>query len=152
MSKNLGICCFAAFFILIGVIPPVAVSIASLVIASEHRHESCDDGAVMSLSVWLIVYGSVTLAITFFSLILVGLGILMESKGAFLVIFITTILSSLWIIAWNIVGAVSLFRDSMDCLDDAKPVWIMTLVVLILQWLSLIYNCCCSGKNRMNDD
>ena len=58
-------------------------------------------------------------------------------------IYILIILGiSIFSFAWNIIGAVVLFRDSMDCLEKNNPIWVMTFAYLILQWFVMLVNCC----------
>lgn len=61
-------------------------------------------------------------------------------------IYILSIFSTIW----HIIGAVTLFRDSMECLETDRPLWIIMLVCLILYWNSLIIGCYieCTHKKR----
>jgi hypothetical protein len=44
-------------------------------------------------------------------------------------------------VAWNIVGAVALFRDGMDCQSLAYPLWAMALACLIVTWANMFISC-----------
>lgn len=148
MSAGVGIfVCIVVTFI---IIPGVALSIASLIVAVNNQDATCDDNSFISLSTWLIVFASVNFGILF-AIVIAGVACI-SSKGAGIAIYIITIIvSTLWTIAWNIVGAVALFRDSMDCLDQTSSIWGMTLAVLILQWISIFQNCCTGGGAKSVD-
>lgn len=135
------------------IVASLAPAVAALVIGSMNKDIECDDEAFISLSDWLITYGSVNLGITVF-LILSFVGVVVGASNRSLLgvftggVFVMsiTVLSLMWVVSWNIVGAVLLFKHSMDCIDACKPVWIMTCVALALQWISLLTSCKCSVK------
>jgi hypothetical protein len=118
----------------------LAFSIASIVIGSQYMNSLCDMHTFIRLSTWLIVYGSVNLV-----------GVLCATT---VVIFLVTehylalgfnigylVLLGLFNLAWNIVGAVALFRDSMSCQSNSYSIWAMTLAVLIIQWIGMLVSC-----------
>lgn len=128
------------------VVPAIALSIASFVIAADNKDTTCD-GSMMPLPTWLNVYGGVSLSMVI--LLIVSLVMLfMEHASAMIGYIVLTILYQLFTLAWNVTGAVALFRDSMDCKEEAKSLWVMTLIVLIFQWLGFIQACC----TRRSDD
>lgn len=149
----------------IGFIPNFAMSVASFVIAGQSTNITCD-GSMMPLPIWLNVNAAVTMAfctiiIIFIIALLVSVFKLMENDSddemvvgiiaSFMLIFyVTIVIFTFFLLAWNIVGAVSLFRDSMDCLNQAKPLWAMVLACLIFQWISMFTNWC-SGKSKKKE-
>lgn len=129
----------------------LAFPIASYVIAFENYDAVCSQEALIPLPKWLIINGSVDFAYTiYFVLYLITLLIFRDNTGVVSGIsFMSGILAliySMWLIAWNVVGGVSLFRDSMECLynhhgEGNTSLWAMTLAMLIWQWMGLIRNC-----------
>ena len=104
---------------------------------------------LMTLSTWLYVTASTGLAfcvvgVTIVLVACITLMISTEDGGLITVgvmalfYFIIMIVFSLFVLAWNIVGAVVLFRDNENCLSSNPPVWAMTLANLIIMWLSLL--------------
>ena len=128
---------------------PLAFSIASLVIGSQNMNTTCDHSATsfLSLSTWLIVYGSLTLV--FVVMAAVSISLLITGHASFFITYaFTAILGGLFMFAWNIVGAVSLFRDSPTCQSLAYSMWAMTLAVLIFQWVGMFVSCFTSTKSK----
>ena len=127
---------------------PLAFSIASVVIGAQNMATTCDHmvpSAFMSLSTWLIVYGSVSLA--FVVLALLSIVLLVVQSDAFYGVYLgTNIPGGLFMLAWNIVGAVALFRDSAACQTLTYPIWAMTLAVLIFQWVGMVITCVSSAR------
>ena len=128
---------------------PLAFSIASLVIGSQNMGTTCDHSATsfLSLSTWLIVYGSLTLVFVVMTAVAITL-LITGSAGFFVTYGVTAILGGLFMFAWNIVGAVSLFRDSPTCQTFAYSMWAMTLAVLIFQWVGMVISCVTSTKSK----
>lgn len=123
--------------------PALAISIASFVLAGLNRHIECDNKSFISLSNWLIVFGCVLLG-----MFIVGLGCtilaLVFNHPAFKIpALANSLVIFLWTIAWSIVGAVALFKDSMSCLHRSSPIFIMVAFALSCQWFSLV--CACIG-------
>ena len=142
-------CCIVTMFCIFLLAPTLAVSIAGFVIGGRHLDATCDDTAVMQLSTWLFVYGGVGLGMVV-CIIIALIMLIMGAAWAFVVLIATLIPCQLFMLAWNIVGAVSLFKDSGACQTQAYDLWAMTLAVLIIQWIGFFITCC-SAKAR-NDD
>ena len=127
---------------------PLAFGIGSLVIGTQNMGATCDHivpTSFMSLSTWLIVYGSITIA--FAVLAIAALFMLITGHAAFMIMLLVVLIPNfLFMFAWNIVGAVALFRDSYPCQTTAYPLWAMTLAVLIIQWIGMVA-ACCTGKS-----
>jgi hypothetical protein len=127
-------------------IPLIAFSTASYVVAFQNLDQECDNSKVLSLTTWLIVYASVNfgqmILITLFAFICHITSSISFFVGSYATL---SMFVGLFNLAWNIVGAVVLFRDSMDCLDDATSLWAMTLAVLIFQWIDM---CCSPSSNK----
>lgn len=122
-------------------IPTIGVSIASIVIGSQNMNSLCDVGSndIMRLSVWLIVNGSCALAVTTLYVSLLFVYLLKQQFKYMIGFLVIYIINVLFIICWNIIGAVQLFDHSSNCIVQANPLWILTLIALILQWLTLIW-------------
>ncbi len=119
-------------FIIIVVIPPIIWGIASFTIASIYQNLDCD-GSAISLSTWLYVNSAVTLAVVIF-LMLSSYSVRKYRTFGYILFLGTIICSHLFLIVWNIVGAIVLFRDSDDCQEEAESIWILVLILLIGQW------------------
>ena len=111
-------------------------SIVSIVIGAQNLNSTCDASSFIRLSIWLIVYGSVNL------IVLAGF-LAPNGRVISVLIYVTDII---WNLAWNIVGAVALFRDSALCQSESQTLWGMTLAVLIWQWLH--FAVICFGKKE----
>ncbi len=145
-QKMIGTAVVAIIVISIfGVGIPLAFSIASLVIGSQNMAATCDAGSFMLLSNWLIVYGSVNLVGTLVALTIVIM-IALESPWGAIGSIVYLVLLSFFNLAWNIVGAVALFRDGMNCQTLSYSLWAMTLAVLIIQWIGMLASCCSFRK------
>ena len=129
-----------------GIGAPLAVSIASVVIGSEFMDSWCDVNSFIRLSTWLLVYGSVNLLGCFCAAAVV-VTLVTEHPWASVGNILYLVLLGLFNLAWNIVGAVALFRDSMSCQSYSYSLWAMTLAVLIIQWVSMVAQLC-SKKNN----
>ncbi len=136
---------FGVALLIIFILPTLAVSIASFVVAAQNMDATCDS-TMVSLPVWLHVNGAVSLAVALFMICTFGAFMATLQWGVLIPFGVVAVLYSLFNFAWNVVGAVALFRDSMDCLEQTTPLWAMTLAVLILQWLTMISTCCGSTK------
>lgn len=122
------------------ILPIIAAAVSAIVIGAKHQDTTCDENALIPLHTWLFVYGGAALA-TIPILIALVIFLATEHFKPMLGMIAVIIATQLFMLAWNIVGAISLFRDSMDCKDEAQPLWVMTLIVLILQWLTFIQTC-----------
>lgn len=140
---------FVVFSVVTLLAPAVALGIASLVIADQNPDINCD-GSMMPLPLWLNVFGGISLGMCGF-LIVALLLLICGTRVGFYAYLGIGVLYQLFMVAWNVVGAVALFRDSSDCQEAVHPIWAMTLSVLIIQWIGFFFSCCCS-RRATNDD
>ncbi len=140
----------AIWFFFTGVIPTLGLAIAQFVIAGQNTDIDCDDGAVVALSTWLYACAAVSLASSFSVLCLLGFMLSGHIKSAASLFCCIICPSGFFLLAWNIVGAVALFRDSEDCMKEAESIWIMVLVVLCFQWAGMIANSIKSHYQKQN--
>jgi hypothetical protein len=70
-----------------------------------------------------------------------------ESATASVLSIVYLVVLGLFNLAWNIVGAVSLFRDSATCQSLSYSLWAMVLAVLIVQWVGMVATCCSKSRN-----
>ncbi len=134
---------FLGAFFLYSVIVPLGFSIASLVIGINNIDATCDkiiSSWFMPLSTWLIVYGSVNLPFVVCNAAVIYF-MIQEVKGYMKHYKWYQSIGGLFIFAWNIVGAVALFRDAHLCQSGAYSMWAMVLAVLITQWIYLFLGC-----------
>lgn len=125
----------------------LAMSIASYIVAYSNMNLTCDDSTVVKLTTWLIVYASVNLVFIFIELF-ATMAVCYGKLCTALIFKIPLAFNGLFTLAWNIVGAVVLFRDSMNCLDKGTSLWAMTLTVLIYQWLNICVSCKTHNKSK----
>ncbi len=154
-----SVICLAVCIGFMFILPQVGISVADFVIGAQNKDATCDAGALVRLSTWLFINGAIGL---FFAIMLVIMFIViivvMFVKPELVIapavpLIIMIVVFSCFNLAWNIIGAVALFRDSMECLDQTKPIWAMTLASLILQWLSMFQTLCspCAGSAKAID-
>jgi hypothetical protein len=146
--KGLIICLIITFLI-----PTVALAISSYVIGIKNLNTSCDtpNGNLIRLSTWLFVNSSVSLGLVMtYCLLLVAFFCSLQYK--WLILFILCFLMNwLFVFCWNIIGAIQLFKHSAECLQNAEPLWIIVIICLIFQWLSLIQICIIITISNKND-
>ncbi|AYV77266.1 MAG: hypothetical protein Barrevirus25_9 [Barrevirus sp.] len=121
---------------------PIAFGISSVYIGSQNMNTLCDKTVsswFLSLSTWLIVYGSITL---FYGVLSVAtLTLWITQHNSFSGLYLGTVIPiGLFMFAWNIVGAVALFRDAYPCQTQAYSLWAMVLAVLIIQWIGYVFS------------
>lgn len=154
--------------ILIGLIPNLGLGIASFIVAGqnvdfEYNVVNGTCNGLIPLPTWLFVNAAVIMALCAAITIIVGIIIVAvfvtDEEGVIGTIavisafyFIMTLVYTCFLISWNVVGSISLFRDSIYCLRHGYSVAAMVLASLIFQWLSLITNWCSGGGKKNSDD
>lgn len=133
-----------AFFI-IGIGFAIALPIACFVIAAQNWNSSCGIMAVVRLPIWLVVQGVVDFVIGLLFWLCFFMYVISEREKFLIPYIIMLIINGLFLIPWNIIGAVSLFSDSMDCQNVSYSLWVLVIVVLAFQWFSIL-NMCCRGR------
>ena len=153
MASKCLVCCGATIAVT-GILLNLAIPIASFVIAAQNWNSTCDILAIVRLPVWLVVNGVITAVIGLTLWISVGFLILFKNPVFMIISIVSVVLSFLFIIPWNVIGAISLFRDSMSCQVNANSLFAMTIAALAIQWYSILQNCCgsCSIKSSANDN
>jgi len=153
-TKTIIIAVAVAWIIFI-ILPNFTLSALSIGYGVKYSDIDCDNDGIVSLSTWLIASGIVSAVyIVLITSIIIGLlyHLSQENKGVVYALTLTIVciglLFSIWLISWNIVGAITLFRDSMDCKDFAEPIWIMTLIALIFQWITILGLCCSNSRAK----
>lgn len=161
MGADTDECTFYMLNIIAGVslflltLPTAVVAIVSYVIAAQYWDQTCSS-RLMSLSTWLVVNATLSMAYTVGGLLLLWMYCKLNRKeftGWFLV---ATLLIVPVKLVWNIVGAVVLFRDGGSCQTEANTLWSMTLAVLIIQWIIIGFGLislglCCFCRKRSHD-
>lgn len=141
-------CCFA---ILVSV--SLAFNIAAIVVSTEHADDPCQgpDKSHVSLHGWLLVSGIVGVCV---SVIMAGslCGLLVfEWENCFFPAAVVTILNSLFVLAWFIVGVVIVARSNHSCVDDSTPLGVMSVIMLVIQGLSVCsMRCTASAGSSAN--
>lgn len=119
-------------------VPDIPLIVLSILFSIRDWNLSCD-GTMMPLPIWLVVNASVcgfVLLITFTTIFF------KDWEFGSTVLINTLATSGFFILAWNVVGAVALFRDSKDCKEEATNIWILVLAILIIQWVVMFVTFC----------
>lgn len=130
-------------------IPGAAVSIASFTISAKFWDTTCDNSSFMPLPTWLFINGLASIAYCFIGIFLF-FSLRKKHQTAYLMyVFTSTVLVFLFKLPWNIVGATILFKYGSSCMTEARPLWDLTMGVLVIQWfilaiivLNTILRCC----------
>lgn len=120
----------------------------SIAITEHYNHLTCDD-ALIPLVTWLRVYCAalfILVSLLLINAILIGIIYAAEGNvccvgvyGTFNVLLTAPflLLYNTAVFVWSVLGAITLFSNDLNCLDEAKPLWILTMVNIGLIW---IYN------------
>ena len=132
-------CMLTLFFCLIILLPSFCLSFASIYIGIINLNTSCDtaDGNIVRLSTWLFVNSGTALATAFIYIFLLLMFFCKEQYKYLIFCLIVYVLNWFFVIIWNVLGAVELFKDSFSCKDQAGNLWIMVLISLIFQWVGI---------------
>lgn len=133
-SFNPVACCFVIF---VGIV--LAFNIAAIVIATEHADDPCQgpDKSGVSLHGWLLVSGIVGLCVSVITAAAFCGLLAFDWESCFIPIATMTLLSSIFTLAWFVVGIVIVARSNHSCVDDSTPLGVMSVIVLVLQGLSI---------------
>jgi hypothetical protein len=113
-----------------------------------YHNNTCDD-AMIPLSIWLMVNAIGTMVYTVVMIVSVVALIVDHCRNRdeeqcdityFSVLFfslIGTIAFTMFLVVWHIAGMVTLFRDSFDCFEENKPLWLMVMFSILFQWISM---------------
>jgi hypothetical protein len=136
--------------IVIALLFGTAIPIACFVVGAQNKNATCDKvhGHLVDLPTWLIVTGIVALVGSYLMSILLLLGLFLEEPLFFIPAIVIGALENFWTVAWSVVGAIELFKYGSDCKADSM--WVLTLVVLIFMWLSLLRACSYHHYYRRN--
>lgn len=101
----------------------------------------------MPLPVWLLVYAIIE---TLYLIKSAWAAYNRESDIGSKTLSYDIVSNQLFLLIWNIVGAVALYRDSTSCLTQLYPLWTMTLCILVIQWkimciVACLICCICCG-------
>jgi len=139
---NIQFCGIMAVWIIIIGLPNIIIGGLSIGYGGTNFNIDCDDEAILSLPLWLIIAGSIQII---FSIIRIYAQYRyledldpetrkpIHKKITYMGFGYSSIL-----IIWNIWGAVSLFKYGTNCRYNEESIWIMVLVELIFQWLSML--------------
>lgn len=127
-----------------------SLSISSIVIGSIHFNSNCtiyDTSTIdqfslanyLSLPIWLIVYGSVTLILTILTIIF---AIFFSVKNEVYYI-VTLVINIFFMFVWMIGGTFIFAHSNQSCETADFPLWQMTLAVLIINWC--VFGCAIIG-------
>jgi hypothetical protein len=96
---------------------------------------SCSSSNILPLQVW--IFGC-AIAYSIISLLCITIFGIPYKIGAAIHFSYLFFLNLPFTIAWNIVGAIILFRDSPYCREIYSTLWYVSLSVLIYQWIFII--------------
>lgn len=119
--------CIIGFLILI---PTISIAVASFIITSQ---DYICDSSLIDLNIWLIINSSISLGLAGIYILLIIIFLVSEKYKYLIIFMVIYILNLVFIIIWNIIGAIQLFKYSWTCeLSN------IVLISLIFQWLSII--------------
>jgi hypothetical protein len=132
--------CYTIFMLLLALVFVTGFSVACITIAKLNTDTICDEigGNLIRLFTWLEITGIVAFIFGVSSIFFLLLGTITQQFGFMVTCGIVTIVDSLWIIGWTIVGAYQLIKYSADCENDTFQLWIMTIAAIIFMWISLV--------------
>jgi hypothetical protein len=128
-----------AFLIVTTLVFAVGMGVPAVVIGFRYNdvsQQTCGFSSLPPLWIWVQVYGIT--ALCFGAVLVVAILAINSAKRLFVA---CSLLFGCFNVAWNIVGAVALFRDGMDCQTLAYPLWAMTLACLIVTWANMFLSC-----------
>lgn len=145
-------CMLVICFCFIFLIPTIGLSISSIYIGIKNLNTSCDTGnsTTMRLSTWLFVNSGTAIGTTAIYIILLLLFFNNEQYKYLIIFLIIYALNWIFVVSWNVIGAVELFKDSIDCKNQAASLWFMVLVSLIFQWVGMAQIVCLRRCNLSN--
>ena len=136
------------FLVIMCVIPCLCVSIAALMISEQNTNTTCGTPFIKQ-TIWLNIYAYYLIFTNTIIVIVIAFVIYFMYKYRYedetgeelltLIIYDGLFQTSFAVlgvfsIIWNIVGAITLFRDSMECVKTAPYLWVMFLICLIIHW------------------
>ena len=131
------------FFTSCIIIPSIILSISSIYIGYMNDQTVCDNEKddIIRLSTWLFVNSgmSLTVLIVYISVLCLYAW---KEQYLFLILFILIyIFNWIFIIIWNIIGAIELFKNAPQCRSEAPALWIIALISVVFQWVSMLHIC-----------
>ena len=136
------------------IVPTITLSILSFIIGAKNINTTCDitEHTIIRLSVWLFVNSGFSLLIIMIYLILFSV-FLSKQRYKYLITFIIIyILNWIFIVVWNIIGAIQLFQNSSKCREEAEPLWIITCISLIFHWIGIFQVCCMRRYDKVLEE
>jgi hypothetical protein len=109
-------------------------------------------------STYLIILGvlSIVNAILIISVFLCGVLAVDTENGWFAALacvsIILSIISALFGIAWFIIGAIILFNDNIECINEGSATVVFALVMWIISAYQIIVGCCSSSKRNQEQE
>ncbi|AYV87109.1 MAG: hypothetical protein Sylvanvirus25_11 [Sylvanvirus sp.] len=145
----------AIFSVFVVILSSFPLAIADLVYATKYygADSLCNDATTgITPDNWLMVHGIVTICIV--GALIVCIFCLICSDNIdfdiMIVVFIAYAISGLFDVAWNIIGAVMLWRDNLDCQPNDLKNYLYASVIIKLVFL-MINMCRSLFKERVRD-
>jgi len=131
---------FNFIIVVLLILPIISLAISSFVIGNQNINTICSNSSFWSLQSWLLTSNSLQIIWYLGSLILLCiLAQLFEGKINFdIYCTICVTLYTLMLIILNIMGCIIFFNKSNNCINQARPLWNVSLATLIFQWIYII--------------
>jgi len=120
------------------------IPIISLIVAVNNMSDPCLSSKIigLNLSQWLMGSGiggiiSITILIT-----LLILNYAFTSEHFAVAVVISTIFIAVFNFIYSIIGSIILFAGNLTCLTHGTEIGIMSLIILIMYWFSVLARCC----------
>jgi len=133
------IACVITVLSILFIIPSIVLAIASFIIGAHNTNTHCDDNGqdIIRLSTWLFTNSGVAITSIILYILLTILFFVKEQYKYLVTIVIIYVTNCAFVIIWNIIGAIELFKNASSCQSKASNLWTAVLVSLIFQWVNL---------------
>ena len=136
---NTRFICILICLTIVFVIPTLVISIASFIIGANNINTDCDGKDIIRLSTWLFVNSTIALISIILYILLLILFFYKEQYKILVITVFIYIINCIFVIIWNIIGCIELFKHATECKSQAENLWIIVLVSLIFQWMNLTF-------------
>lgn len=139
-QRVLRICLIFSSCILL---PSTILSIFSIYIGYENRETTCDNEKddIIRLSTWLFINSGVSLSVLISYIVILSLFYWKEQYLFLILAIFAYIFNWIFVIVWNIIGAIELFKNAPQCRSEAPALWIIALMSVVFQWVSMLHIC-----------
>lgn len=123
----------------------LAVGIAALIISLRYKDVSCGAGdASFNLTLQQWVFGTGIAYIIIGACFSVFAGIMICTVIGIIPLILVWLFSGIFVLAWAIVGGISVWKYGGDCESGAYALWAMGMAAEIITLIMIFFTCCSS--------